>query len=321
MESENKSHRLKLILAFAAIYLIWGSTYVAIRFTLESIPPFLMAAMRFTIAGILMYGFMRMRGAPRPNRSHLLPTAIMGMLLLVLGSMGVVLAERTVPSGLASLLVTAVPVYIVLIQWFQPGGTAPSRRVLFGLVLGFTGLVLLVGLDRLGLHQSVDLGGVCLILFGCLGSAVGAVYARSAKLPPSLQLAAGMEMIFAGLFLFIPAFFSGEFSYFQHFTITWRAGLAFVYLIGFGSMLAFSAYVWLLHVVNPSLLSTYAYVNPVVAVFLGWLLARESVDTKTLIGAALLLTAVWLITQAKRKPERIAGLEVQRPREVCTVEP
>jgi drug/metabolite transporter (DMT)-like permease len=128
-------------------------------------------------------------------------------------------------------------------------------------------------------------------------------------------------MIFAGLFLFIAAFFAGEFSYFQHFAITWKAALALLYLIVFGSMLAFSGYVWLLQSVNPSLLSTYAYVNPVVAVFLGWLLAGESVGPKTLIGAALLLTAVWLITQSKRKTETIAGLQVQRPREVCAVEP
>jgi drug/metabolite transporter (DMT)-like permease len=133
-------------------------------------------------------------------------------------------------------------------------------------------------------------------------------------------MAAGMEMIFAGVFLFVAAFFAGEFSYFQHFSLTLKAGLALLYLIFFGSMVAFSAYVWLLKIVDPKLLSTYAYVNPVVAVFLGWSLAGEAVTSNTLMGAGLLLTAVWLITQTKHKRESIAGVEVIGPAEVCLVE-
>jgi drug/metabolite transporter (DMT)-like permease len=294
-------HQVKVLLAFITVYLVWGSTYVAIKFTLESMPPFLMVAIRFTIAGAIMYAAMRLRGAPKPDRSHVFSTAILGILLLVFGSTGVVLATRSVPTGVVSLLVATVPAYIVLLQWLKPGGMRPTKRVVIGLLLGTTGLALLLRPSSFATSGGIDAFGVICVLIGSLGSAAGALYARSAKLPDSQHLASGMEMLFAGLILFVISFFAGEFSYFQHVNISMKSGLALLYLITFGSMLAFSAYGWLLKMVTPSRVSTYAYVNPVVAVFLGWVLAGEGVTTQTIIGASVILSAVFLISRGPAK--------------------
>jgi drug/metabolite transporter (DMT)-like permease len=301
--------RIRIILAFLTIYLIWGSTYIAIKFALESMPPFLMGATRFTLAGVFMCAWMMARGA-RANLSHLLPTATLGFLLLVVGSMGVVLAEKTVPSGMVSLLVAMVPVFIVLLQWLKPGGVRPTGRVVLGLITGISGLILLIEPQKFASGGSIDLGGVFCVLIGCLGSATGALYARTARVPEAQQLAAGMEMLFAGLILFALAGMQGEFALISALHLTFKSVAAWLYLMVFGSMLAFSVYIWLLNQVNPAHVSTYAYVNPVVAIFLGWLLAGETISIQTFTGAGIILAAVWLITQratTKETPLPLAG--------------
>lgn len=306
----HKPNKIRIILAFLTIYLIWGSTYIAIKFALESFPPFLMGASRFFTAGILMCGWMLFRGAALPKRSHILPTLTLGCLLLVVGSMGVVLAEKTVPSGMVSLLVAMVPVFIVLLQWLKPQGIKPTKRVILGLITGVSGLVFLIEPQKFAGAESIDLVGVSFVLLGCLGSAAGAIYSRSAHLPDSQQLAAGMEMLFAGLVLFICSACAGEFkpSALAQLHISLVSGLSWLYLMVFGSMLAFSVYIWLLKQVNPAHVSTYAYVNPVVAIFLGWWLAGETISMQTFIGAGVILAAVWLITQSGPKPEPALAL-------------
>ena len=298
-----KSNKVRIILAFLTIYLIWGSTYIAIKFALESFPPFLMGASRFCTAGIIMCAWMLFKGAPLPNRSHILPTLTLGILLLVIGSMGVVLAEKTVPSGMVSLLVAMVPVFIVVLQWLKPKGAKPTKRVILGLITGISGLVFLIEPQKFAGADSIDLLGVGFVLIGCLGSAAGAIYSRSAHLPSSQQFAAGMEMLFAGLVLFVCSACAGEFSKIPHLQISLVSAFSWLYLMVFGSMLAFSVYIWLLKQVNPAHVSTYAYVNPVVAIFLGWWLAGETISMQTFIGAGIILAAVWLITQSSTKPE------------------
>ncbi len=293
--------RLKVVLAFTIVYFVWGSTYIATKVSLESMPLFLMISVRFLIAGAIMYIFTRWRGAPRPEKAHIMPSAVLGVLLLVFGSTGCALAVKSIPTGMVSLLVAIVPVYIVLLQWLKPGGVAPGKRVIAGLVVGMVGLVLLLGPDKVATNSGIDLFGVVCVMIGSLGSAVGALYARSAKLPSCQPLAAGMQMLFAGLVLLLISACAGEFSYLQHINISFKSGLAFVYLIVFGSMLAFSAYGWLLRMVPPARVSTYAYVNPVVAVFLGWFLAGECISVQTIVGAAVILSAVVLITRAGPK--------------------
>lgn len=319
-ESLLKSAWLKLVVAFAAVYLIWGSTYIAIKFALESMPPFLMVAFRFIIAGSLMYTFTRARGAARPEKVHLLPTFILGFLFLGVGGTGIVLAEKTLPTGLVSLLVANVPLYIVLIQWLKPGGSYPGTRILIGLALGVAGLLILVGPGKI-IGGRIDFAGVAYVLIASICSAIAAVYSRTAVLPQSQQMSAGMQMIFGGVVILLVSACSGEFSSIQTLHITMKSFLALGYLIIFGSMVAFSAYVWLLARVNPSRVSTYAYVNPVVAIFLGWLLAHESITAETLIGTAVTLCAVWLITMTAPKPkfEPIALLALKN-RETCLSE-
>lgn len=307
MESQDKSRRLRIILAFLTIYIIWGSTYIAIKFALESMPPFLMGATRFTLAGLFMCAYMFARGA-RANFSHLLPTATLGFLLLVVGSMGVVLAEKTVPSGMVSLLVAMVPVFIVVLQWLRPGGIRPTGRVVLGLITGVSGLILLIEPQKFAGTGGIDLGGVACVLIGCLGSATGALYARSARVPEAQQLAAGMEMLFAGLILLALSGLQGEFALIATLHLTFKSIAAWLYLLVFGSMLAFSVYIWLLNQVNPAHVSTYAYVNPVVAILLGWLLAGETISLQTFIGAGIILAAVWLITQRATTPEPALAL-------------
>jgi drug/metabolite transporter (DMT)-like permease len=298
LSSRFSSDRLKIILAFVIVYIVWGSTYVATKITLESLPPFLMTAIRFLIAGAIMYGWASLRGAPRPERAHLLPTALLGILLLVFGSTGVALAVRSVPTGLVSLLVAIVPVYIVLLQWLRPGGIAPTKPVVAGIFVGMTGLIVLLGPDKFASNHGIDLFGVMCVMIGSLGSAIGALYARSARLPASGPQTAGMEMLFAGAVLIVISAIAGEFSFFQHFSLSLKSALSLLYLIVIGSMLAFSAYNWLLVKVPTTRVSTYAYVNPVVAVFLGWFLVGEGITTQTIVGAAIILSAVALITRS-----------------------
>jgi len=221
------------------------------------------------------------------------------------GSIGVVLAEKTVPSGMVSLLVAMVPVDIVLLQWLT-GGQKPTAKVITGLIIGVTGLVVLLEPAKLTGGAGIDFTGVVYVLLGCLGSAAGALYSRRANLPQSQQLAAGMEMLFAGLILFAIAAGAGELSQLGNIHISLKSFLAWLDLLVFGSMPAFSVYIWLLKHVNPAHVSTYAYVNPVVAIFLGCTLADETISPQTFIGAAIILLAVWLITQSNSKAAELA---------------
>jgi drug/metabolite transporter (DMT)-like permease len=293
-------HLLRLVSAFALVYIIWGSTYLGIKVALESMPPFFMVGARFLVAGLVMYGWTHLRGAPRPEPRHLLSTFILGILLLGFGTTGVVLAERSLPSGLVSLLVAMVPFFIVLFDWLRPSGKAPTMHIIFGVLLGIGGLAFLLGPSKFA-AGGIDLGALLCVTVGSMGSAAGALYSRSAKLPSSQLQTAGLEMLFAGIVLLLISFAAGEFSLVQHTSFSERSLWALAYLVVFGSMVAFSAYVWLLKEVHPSRVATYAYVNPVVAVLLGWSMAGESITIQTVFGAAIILSSVWLITQSPRK--------------------
>lgn len=297
--------RAKFIAAFAAIYVIWGSTYLAIRIALETMPPFLMAGVRFSIAGIGLYLWARRKQKSRPQPIHWRNTAIIGGLLLVCGNGGVVLAEQLVPSGLAALLVAALPIWMVLLEWARPNGKRPTRGVVLGLTLGVIGLVVLVGPSALHAGASgspagsISLAGVALLMFAEFGWASGSIFSQHAELPPSASLSTAMQMMCAGAMLLLIAAVAGEPAHFHPSSMSARSIAAVLYLMTFGSIVAFSAYVWLLTVARPSLVATYAYVNPVVALLLGWAFAGEALSLRTAIASAIIIAAVALITTAR----------------------
>lgn len=301
--------RAKVAAAFAAVYLLWGSTYLAIRFAIETTPPLLMAGVRFLVAGAVLYALVRARGAVKPTRSNWVAALIVGGLLLTLGNGSVVWAEQFVPSGIAALLVATVPLWMVLFDWLRPGGRRPGAMVIAGIALGLAGLVLLVQPGSLG-GQAVNPIGAATLVAASIAWASGSIYSTRAKLPSSPLLATAMEMLAGGALLLIAGALTGEAIGFDPSAVSQHSGLAIVYLVIFGSLVGFSAYVWLLRVASPSSVSTYAYVNPVVAVILGWALAGEPLTARTLLAAGVIIGAVVLITVGRTAKSDASGSAV-----------
>jgi drug/metabolite transporter (DMT)-like permease len=290
---------LRFVAAFAAIYLIWGSTYLAIKFAITTIPPFLMLSFRFLPAGLIMYAFLRLRGVEPPSRREWLAAAAVGTLMLAGGTGAVAWAERTIHSGLAALLVAAVPMWMVLLDWIGPARRRPTGRVMAGLAIGFTGVGLIVGPTRAGFGMA-GLAAALAVMFGTICWAVGSVYSRYTPLPRSPFMASAAEMIAAGLALVGIAAASGETASFDPAAVNAESALSVVYLIVFGSLVAYAAYVWLLHNTTPARVSSYAFVNPLVAMLLGVWLGNESFGVTTILAAALVVGSVVLITLERR---------------------
>lgn len=299
----------KIIAAFAAIYLIWGSTYLGIRFAIETIPPFLMGGVRFLIAGAALYLWARLRSAEKPRPVHWRNAAIVGACLILGGNGAVVWSEQFVPSGMAALLVAILPFWIVLIDWVRPGGTRPSLGVTIGLIVGIAGLVVLIGPSAIHPSAASDtaaragngivLKGAIVLILGSFSWAIGSIYSRHVTLPKSALLATAMEMFTGGAMLLALSVITGEPMQFDLADVSAKSIAGFVYLTTIGSLVGFTAYIWLLSVQPAARVSTYAYVNPVVAVFLGWALAGEALTLQTMIAAAIIIGAVALITTAR----------------------
>ncbi len=303
------SDRGRLIGALSLVYLIWGSTYLAIRLAVETLPPLSMASVRFLLAGALLLAWTRWRGQAMPTLREWRSSAIIGVLLLLGGNGAVVTAQQWVASGLAALLVAVEPMFVVLVDWARPGGRRPTALVAMGMIVGFAGTVVLVDPASLGGGDRNALGGL-LVVFGALSWAVGSVYAKSAELPRSPLVASGANMLCGGLALGILGVARGELTDFEPAAVSLSSVLAVAYLLVFGSLIAFSAYSWLVRAAPPALVATYAYVNPVVAVFLGWAFAGETFESKTLLAGLLVLIAVALISLGRsggRLPDRDAG--------------
>jgi len=298
--------RFKVIVAFAAVYVIWGSTYLAIKVGIETIPPFLMAGTRFLIAGSILYLLARHRGAAPPTRQHWAAAAAIGALLLLCGNGALVWSEQRVPSGLAALLLATIPIWMVLLDSLREHGTRLDARVLGGLAIGIAGLGLLMGPAKLWGGTRVNLAGAGALMFGSLAWSVGSLYSRHAKLPPSPFLAAAMEMLAGGALLVALSLLTHEAGPFRARAISTASLLGLTYLIVFGSLLGFTAYIWLLGVSSTARVSTYAYVNPVVAVFLGWAFAGEALAARTLIATLAIVGAVALILSHRPRPVAVA---------------
>lgn len=289
------------MLAFAAIYIIWGSTYLAIAIGIESFPPLLLPAARHLMAGLILYPLLRWKTGIRPTPMQWRTAIITGLLLLLFGNGGVCLSERTVPSGVAALLVAMVSFWMVLLDWLRPGGLRPLPRVVAGLVLGFGGLVLLVGPAHLGGSERVNPIGAGILLVASFAWACGSIYSKHGDLPQSPLLGVAMQSIAGGAALWIVGLLAGEGRQLHLGAISARSWIALAYLMVFGSGLGFTAYVYLLKKSSAARVGTYAFVNPVVALFLGWLGAGEAITLRTALAAAVILTAVLLVITAPHK--------------------
>ncbi len=293
--------RLGVMAAFAAVYVIWGSTYLAIRFALETIPPLLMAGMRHLLAGTILYTLVRCTGCPRPSMVQWRSALVIGTMLLLVGNGGVCWAEQTVPSGLTALFVTTVPVWLVMLNWLRRDGARPGWVEVAGVTMGLLGVGVLMGGAGLVGGEPVNLVGALVLMVASLSWAWGSIYSRHAPLPASPLCSTAMQMLCGGVMLLMTGLLWGEGSRFAWEQISLRSALSVGYLTVFGSLVAFSAYVWLLQVSTPAMVGTYAFVNPVVAVLLGYFFGGEPLSARTMIAAVIIVTAVVLITvHAKR---------------------
>jgi Permeases of the drug/metabolite transporter (DMT) superfamily len=295
----NSTSRSRVIAAFVAVYLVWGSTYLAIRYAVETIPPFLMVGTRFLVSGVLLYAWSRARGGERPTSAQWRDASVAGLLLLCCGNGAVAWAEQRVPSGLAALLVAIVPLWMVLVDWLRPGGVRPRLVVLAGVIVGLVGLDVLIGPQTLTGRGEIDRLAVVVLVVASLAWALGSVYNRYGARPSSATMSTGLQMITGSLGLLLAALIAGEFGSIQVARISFASWMGWLYLVTFGSLVGFTAYVYLLRAVSPAKASTYAYVNPVVAVFLGWAIAGEAVSARTLAAAAIILGGVAMITASQ----------------------
>ncbi|HWF89293.1 MAG TPA: EamA family transporter [Pyrinomonadaceae bacterium] len=300
--TESRPSPVKIVLAFAAVYTLWGSTYLAIRLAIETLPPFLMTGTRFTLAGLILFTWAVLNGERSMPPLHLWRRAlVIGGLLLLGGNGGVVWSERYVATGLAALLVSTEPLWVVVLNW-AISRQRPNWKVLLGVLIGLVGVAMLVsdGLSSNG-HSKLTLiaGGV--VLFAAFSWAAGSVYSNHRPLPVSTLMAAGMQMMSGGFLLLLLAVATGDPMRLNLAKASWTSIGAFFYLLVFGSLVGFTAYSWLLNNVAPARAATYAYVNPVVAVFLGWLIAGEPLTKQMLIAAAVIISSVIVITTFGRE--------------------
>jgi drug/metabolite transporter (DMT)-like permease len=283
----------KIAIAFLCVYVFWGMTYLAMRVAVVDIPPHLMAGGRFLVAGLILYAWARYRGAARPTTKQWWAAAVIGAFLLLGGNASVAWAEQRVPSGLAAVLIGVVPIWMVGMEWAR-GGSRPPKRVIGGLVLGVIGVGLLVS-PQAGSHSEVDLLGAAVLVLASASWAWGSVTSKSAPLPPSPFLATSMEMISGGIIILIVAVLAGQLHGFSLTAVSGRAAAAWLFLVVFGSLVAFTAYIWLLGMTSIAKAGTYAYVNPIVAVLLGWAILDEPITLRTVLATLVILLGVALV--------------------------
>lgn len=300
----SEASRSKVVLGFLCIYIIWGSTYLAIRFAVETIPPFLLAGFRFLVGGALFYLLAIFKGIPAPKKSHWLPAIIIGALLATGGNGLVSWAEKTIPSGIAALLVAAVPLFIVVIDWARPKGTRPTWIVIAGVLLGFIGVAFLINPTGIGGMSEFDLFGSMIMIAAGLFWAIGSVYSRYVPQSVSQIQFAGMQMMGGGAVALLIALFAGEFSAVDISAISAKSFWGWFYLTTIGSF-AYGVYIWLLKASTPARVATYAYVNPIIALLLGAALAEEVLSTWTLVCSVVIIAAVAIIITAKARAQRI----------------
>ena len=301
--TQPRPSRLLIVLAFAAVYIIWGSTFLGIRYAIETLPPFLMAGTRFSVAGLILFAWAAFKGESiRSSFSQWPQALVIGALLLLVGNGGVTWAEKYIASGLAALMVATEPLWVVMLNW---GITRkrPNTMVLVGVLIGLAGVALLVsdGFRRVNGESLMSVAAAGVVLVASSAWAGGSVYSNRRPIKGSTSVAAGMQMSAGGGLLLLLALLAGDVQRLNFGNASWVSIGAFFYLLVFGSLIGFTAYSWLLHNVTPARAATYAYVNPVVAVLLGWFFAREPLTPRMLIAAAVIVGSVALITTFGRE--------------------
>jgi drug/metabolite transporter (DMT)-like permease len=306
------SHKGRLIAAFFAIYFIWGSSFLAVAYAIETLPPLMMAGVRFLAAGALLYAWARRRGASRPMPVNWTAAAVVGGALILFGTGGAVWAQQRVPSGITAMLVTTVPLWIILIDWLRPGGTRPTGRIVAGLLAGFGGIALLTGPAAMPGGMNIDRVGAIVLMLASISWAAGSLFARHAKMSSSPLLATAMQLLTGGGLLVVAGLLMGEWRRFDISQVSSASVLAFVFL-AISSIVAYTAYNWLLTVESPAKISTYAYVNPVVAVLLGWFVASEVLDLRTIASLVIILGAVAAINFPRIRKVAIETVDAITP--------
>ncbi len=294
-ESPPPASRVGVGLALSAVYLLWGSTYLAIHFAVRTLPPFTMAGIRFTLAGGILYAILRLRGTAAPERRHWGTALMVGTLLLAVGNGGVSWAQQIVPSGTAALIIAGTPGWMLLFDWLRPGGRRPLLAEVAGLALGMGGIVLLVSGGGSLLARPIHPPGALVLVLASVGWAFGSILSRGLAVPRSPFLLTAMQMLAGGCVLLIMGVVAGEWAGFRPSEVSAASLLALLYLIVFGAWMGYSAYIWLLRETTPAVASSYAFVNPGIAVLLGWLFAGEVVDRGMVGAMALIVVGVALI--------------------------
>jgi drug/metabolite transporter (DMT)-like permease len=300
--ASNAKSQTAIILALSAVYVFWGGTYLAMKIAIETIPPFIMGGTRFLTAGLLVYIWGIYKGQEPPEKSHWLYASLLGILMLLIGQGGIIWAQQYVPSGVAAIIFATVPLWMTLISWVCQGAQRPNNLVIFGLFLGFFGIVLQVKNSLLGVDiNSNHWVGYIVLILAAVSWAWGSVYSRVFRLPASPLMSIALQMLTGGTFYTVVSLLKGEWKQFEVLSISLGSMLSLGYLILFGSIIGFGAYIWLLKVADPTMVSTYAYVNPVVAVFLGCTLAGEPLTLNDAVVAMLILTSVVIISRNYRR--------------------
>ena len=308
-QSENDAKRIKIIVAFGIIYFVWGTTYLAIRLAIDTIPPFLMAGIRFTIAGFLLFGWSYWRFDTKPRLSDWGKAAIAGILMFVGGNGLLTWSETFLPSGLAALIIATVSIWMVVLDWFFFSKKRPDKLTLSGIAIGVAGVALLTGVgDQVLINGGSVILGILVLTFASMSWAAGSLISRNLKSATSLQFTISMQILAGGLALLVVGSLQGEWAQVSLQAISLQSFFALSYLILLGTLLAYSAYLWLLRVSTPAKVSTYAFFNPLIAVFLGSILLDEPVTLETAVGALFILVSLLLVNQLKFRRKQPSGL-------------
>ncbi|MBL8097542.1 MAG: EamA family transporter [Anaerolineales bacterium] len=295
--------KTKIWIALITLYIVWGSTYFGIKVAIETIPPFFHAGIRFLISGLILVIWQRAVGSEMPTRNQWISTFIIGNLLLLGGNGLVAWAELTIPSGVAALIIGSVPLFLVIMEAFRPNGVKPNWQSILGLIIGFIGIFILVGPAEIaGGETRLNPFGVIALLSACLFWAIGSIYSKSADLPKSTLMTTGAEMLMGSIGLFVISLITGELNGWNPAEVSTRSLIGLIYLITIGSIIGFGSYIWLLQNAPISLVATYAYVNPIVAVLLGYFFGNEILEPRIWLATAIIIGAVAFIN-SRSKPQ------------------